>query len=300
MIETGQFKKILVTGAGGFIGRRMMRWLEKNSSAQLLGATRATCDLSSHESVGSTLASFSPDCIFHLAATGVSHARANDQSVINENMTMLKNIIEHSGENTALIITGSMSEYGGAGTFKETDSCNPETEYGKAKLAIAQYVDQLEGSTSRRICVARLFGVYGPGESANRLFPSLIRGLLANETVALSDGKQCRDFVHVDDVCEYLFRLASCETELPGLVNLGTGQAVKVRDVCLWVAEGLNKNDQLLDFGARERSPGDADLITADVGRLKSILGSVPPQRLEQNMNVRTLFGLLNGDGIEA
>ena len=300
MIDSEKFKKILVTGAGGFIGARLMCWLERNTSAQLMGVTRAICDLSRSDSAARTFADFSPDCVFHLAATGVSHARANDQSVIGENMTMLKNVIEHCDNNATLIIAGSMSEYGGSGTFKETDVCDPDTEYGKAKLAIAQFAGQLDGSTSRRICVARLFGVYGPGEPKNRLFPSLINGLLASEPIALSDGEQHRDFIHVDDVCNYLLRLAACDSLLPNLINLGTGQAVQIKDVCNWVAEGLKKDPKLLGFGERNRSPGDADFISADVTRLKSLLGSAPHQRLCQKMNVRRLFEISTGDDVEA
>ncbi|MBM3465719.1 MAG: NAD-dependent epimerase/dehydratase family protein, partial [Armatimonadetes bacterium] len=136
----------------------------------------------------------------------------------------------------------------------------------------------------------RLFGVYGPGEADGRLFPHLVRALSEGVPVPLSDGRQVRDFIHVDDVCEGLLRLA--EIDAPRvLVNLGTGSGVRIRDAAAWTADALGADRALLRFGAAPRSPGDENRLVADVTRLRALLSWVPPQRLRPGMDARELFG---------
>lgn len=288
-----KFERILVTGAGGFIGSRLVAFLNSKTDADINPLLRSTCDLSDSNAVFKLLEDYSPDCIFHIAAVGVSHARANDATVINENLKLIQNLAHGCTAETTMIVAGSMAEYGGQGKFRESDVCKPETEYGKAKLAVTNFANELAKTGAMRICVARLFGVYGPGELSYRLFPSLINGLMDDQTVELSDGKQSRDFIHVDDVCDCLLRLASSESEkLPAILNLGSGRALCLRDVCTWICDGLGKSREKLGFGLRHRSPGDADLIEADVRQLQAILGFLPPQRLEEGMDVREIFEL--------
>lgn len=283
------FEKILVTGAGGFIGSRLVPYLRNKSGAQVTALKRSSCDLTNQSDVSMMFSEHSPDCIFHLAAVGVSHARSNDSAVVDENLVMMKNMAKQLNDQTTMIIAGSMAEYGGAGVFGENDACSPETEYGKAKLAVTELAAELVGSSHPRICVARLFGVYGPGEASYRLFPGLIDGLLQDRTVELSDGMQRRDFIHVDDVCKVFWKLACCE-QLPPLVNVGTGTAIRLKEICEWIADGLGKSRKLLGFGMRHRSPGDADLIAADVSLLSQLTGKTPPQRLCSDSNLTELF----------
>ena len=66
---------------------------------------------------------------------------------------------------------------------------------------------------------------------------------------------------------------------------------MRVGDVARWIAAAVDADESLLRFGARERSPGDADLIVADVTRLRQTLGWVPEQRLRAGIDVVGLFG---------
>jgi nucleoside-diphosphate-sugar epimerase len=239
-----------------------------------------------------------PSVVFHLAATGLTHDRSHDPSVIDENVRMTANLIEACESPTVVVHVGSMSEYGSAGTLSESDPCAPTTAYGIAKLAATHYALAYGPNRGLRVRVARLFGVYGAGEQAHRLFPMLLKNLRAGTPVPLSDGLQRRDFIHVDDVCEGLVRLAALGGHAGGLVvNLGTGVALRVRDVARWIAAAVDADESLLRFGARERSPGDTDLIVADVARLRETLGWVPRQRLGAGMDIVGLFGAGQDDG---
>ena len=110
-----------------------------------------------------------------------------------------------------VVATGSMSEYGAHATPLKEDLCFEPSEatncYALAKLSSGIVMRSLAKKYNVVTTVARLFGVFGPGESANRLFPTLREKLLNGESVDLSDGKQRRDFIHIGDVCEALYRL---------------------------------------------------------------------------------------------
>jgi nucleoside-diphosphate-sugar epimerase len=290
MTASGIRGPVLVTGAGGFIGRRLVERLALAGLA-VIGWTREDVDLSDSAAVGAAMAALQPTTIFHLAAAGVSAARANDTYVIADNMSMAVAVVEAAPPGTRLVMTGTMAEYGRSGRHRETDEPEPRTNYAKGKLAAGMLATAMAEEKGMPATVARLFGVYGPGEAPARLFPSLIGALSAGRPIALSAGEQRRDFIHVDDVCDALVAIAAVDDgTCPAIVNVGTGHAVRVRDAIEWVCDALGAPRGLLHFGARERSPGDEDLLEADVQRLTALLGAPPPQRLEPGLSL-DLFG---------
>ncbi len=275
---------VLVTGAGGFIGRRLVAALER-TGADAVGWTRGDVDLLDRAAVAAAMDRVRPATIFHLASSGVSAARAHDPGVIGEDVAMTDAILAAAPRGARLVVTGSVSEYGRSGRHHEDDRCEPRTCYGIARLAAGALATAYAARSGLHVTIARLFGVYGPGESPRRLFPMLIEDLSAGRSVALSDGAQRRDFVHVDDACQALLAVADAPAATcPPIVNVGTGHAVRLREVCEWVADTLGASRELLQFGARDRSPGDEDLLEADPGRLAALVGSPPPQRLRPGL----------------
>ncbi len=284
-------RTVVITGAGGFVGARLRRGLETTGD-RVLAWTRSDVDMLDPQAVHDGIATADPEVVIHLAATGVTHDRAHDPEIVAENLRMTVNLCYACNPGVTLVIAGSMAEYGNAGTLNETHRCDPTTAYGIAKLAATNYALSYGVRKGLSVRVARLFGIYGPGEPKHRLFPALLDNLRRGVAVPLSDGLQRRDFVHVDDVCEGLMRIMDAEVPDGGLlVNLGTGAASRVRDVARWMAASLNADETLLQFGARDRSPGDADLIVADMHRLRQAIGWVPPQRLGPAMDLKALFG---------
>jgi len=285
-------KRVIVTGAAGFIGRRLVGRLRSyDARVQAWDRVRKlgideSMDLNDAEAVRRAVGRFRPQLVFHLAAAGVSHARAHDPSVVCENVAILNNLMAALRENSGatrptLVVAGTMAEYGPARvSIAETATCRPNTAYALSKYACTRLVELYSADSGIQAVVARLFHVYGPGETASRLLPTLVRQLSAGDAVPLSDGRQVRDFVHVDDVCECLAMLALTPAAAGQVVNVGTGVALAVREVAAKVAALLGAEASLLRFGVRDRSPGDADLLVANVTRLQALLSWTPPQRL--------------------
>lgn len=281
--------RCLVTGTNGFIGRRLIRHL-KSVGIDVTGWARSDVDLLNEHAVSAAMSVVQPEYVFHIAACGVGGIKAHDPKIIGINCTMSANILAAMPEGSNLIVAGTMSEYGGSGRFTENSPCHPTTAYGIAKLASTEYLSTYAPKRGVNLRVARIFGAYGPGESQDRLFPTLLKHLKERRPVDLSDGQQKRDFVHVDDVCNGLIRLASPIVEGQLVINLGSGIAVRVGDVCRWIAQSMNIAPELLRFGTRERSPGDADLLVADTSLLQKTLQWAPPQRFKPGMDIYKLF----------
>jgi nucleoside-diphosphate-sugar epimerase len=267
---------ILVTGAGGFVGRHLVHWL-RELGREVVAWTRSDADLLDSESVRAGLAEVRPASIFHLAA---GPARGVDEpwTAARAEVAMLDNVIAAMDRGCRLIHTGSVAEYGYAGRFDELAPRRPSTCYGFGKAAATDRALAARLVHGLDIRVARLFGVYGPGEAPQRLLPHLISLLSRGSKVPLSDGTQVRDFVHVADVCEALLAIAETDSmEIP-VVNVGTGIGLTVRTVCESVADILGADRGLLEFGAVPRRSVDEDVLVADPSRLARI-ARVPPQR---------------------
>lgn len=310
----------VVTGAGGFIGRRLVARLRQSLPAQttLVGLTRQDVDMTDGAAVAAALARLQPRTVFHLAASGVAPAANHGAGrgaghgvgrgataaaqLAAANVAMAAAVAAGCPPGARLVMAGTMAEYGPplrvSGRLSESDVCRPTTPYGIAKLAAsltalaAQTTEGRDGHVT--VTVARLFGVFGPGEAAHRLLPSVVRGLAAGTPVPLSDGQQLRDFIHVDDACDTLAALAALPeaSVVPAsapvrggpnmsadIVNVGTGHALTVRAACEALADAMGADRALLRFGAVPRRATDEDRLEADTQRLAALTGHVPPQR---------------------
>ena len=280
----------LVTGAGGFIGQELVKYL-RSKNCETYSWTRATGNLLNEQQVKKVLDSYMPETIYHLAA-GKSEGSNHDWQNAAAEVQMFTNLLRHTSRSCKLIVAGSMAEIGYAGVHAEDCLCKPDTAYGFAKNCLVNAAIAMRHNHGRDIRVARLFGVFGPGEGPTRLIPTLVRQLAIGQRVPLSDGNQLRDFVHVNDVCRILKTLADSSGSFPSVLNIGTGKSVSVREVCESVADYLGADRQLLGFGDMARRIVDQDILVADVSRLGGFT-DVPKQFWPRSPTVLEYVGSL-------
>lgn len=265
--------RVLLTGATGLIGRHCVRPLEEAGFA-VVEASRQRGDdlLADPEGV---VARAGADHLLHLAwhdGPDRWHA-AENLDWVGASLRLLRAFAAAGGRRA--VMAGSCAEYDwtGAGHLAEDAPLRPATLYGAAKAATGLAAMAGAKALGVSLAWARIFFVYGPGEPEGRLFGDLVRGLAAGREVACTDGLQRRDFLHAADAGGALAALLRSPAE--GAVNVGSGQAVPVREMITAFARRMGRAD-LVRLGARPRPAGDPALIEADVTRLAAEAGFRP------------------------
>jgi nucleoside-diphosphate-sugar epimerase len=181
------------------------------------------------------------------------------------------------------VLVGSVFEYDwSAGLCTEgVTPLTPTTLYGSCKAALSSLIIAAAPRLDLSCAWARVFWLYGPHEPGNRLVSSVIEGLLAGRPVAVTEGSQRRDYLHVSDVAGGL--IALLDSDMTGAVNIGSGIGVPVRSICERLAEALQR-PELLVVGGRQEAELQAPLVVADVARLTDEIGFSPDFDLDAGL----------------
>lgn len=282
--------KAFLTGATGFVGSHVARALRRRGHevhallrpdsdlarirdiADSIGPV--TGDLASPD-LSERLLALQPDVCLHLAWYTVpgKYLDAPENLLHVELGLRLVRLLARAGCRR-FVGVGSCSEYAFGNTPRAEDSpTQPRRLYSAAKLALAQILPYVTASTGMSTAWARLFYLYGPFENEKRLVPQVILSLLAGEPAQLTSGEQVRDYLHVEDVAGALVAIA--ESRLDGIVNVGSGEPTRVRDVVEAIGAILGGGERLR-FGALPAKAGDPLYVCADNRRLRRELGFRP------------------------
>jgi nucleoside-diphosphate-sugar epimerase len=276
-----QRSPIVVTGAAGFIGKRLAELLELQGET-VVRWTRTMGDLRDPVAVAIVMREIDPSLIFHLAACSGSAAQTEWDLPAGE-VAMVQNLADALPPGGKMVHAASMSEFGYGGTLTETSPKRPRSIYGFAKACATDRALVLSASGACDIRVGCLFGVYGPGEAGQRLVPYLVSHLANGREATLGDCKRLRDFVHVDDVCRLLIQLAQLANPPQTMVNIGTGVGVTIEQVGGKVARWLDADPKLLCYGVQPTRPIDEDILVADTSQLRSLFSSPQQHWLIEN-----------------
>ncbi|MFN8637599.1 MAG: NAD(P)-dependent oxidoreductase [Chloroflexota bacterium] len=279
-------KRVLVTGATGFVGRACLPQLARRGfeihavSRRVrrgeLGSWRQL-DLLDRAATEALVAEIRPTHLVHLA-WGTSEGRHWDSR---ENVTWLaasQHLIEAFGSagGRRLVAAGTCAEYGPSATAcsEEDTPIRPRSMYGACKAALATLIPAYAATLGIESWAwARLFHPYGPGDRAGRFIPTLIDTLHRRERIACTPGRQLRDFLYVDDCADALARLV--DSDVQGAINIASGEPIPVRQFVAEIGRQLDALDSI-DFGARPASSLELGDLVADVRRQAAELAFCP------------------------
>jgi len=241
-------RKILVTGATGFIGNYVVKELLKNNYnviASSFSAEKARSfpwfsqvryipfDLASFDQTTDYYAFFDhPDTIIHLAWEGLPNYKAAFHYEINlpRHFSFLQNMIKHGLK--SLSVTGTCFEYGmREGMLSEDMPPAPANSYALAKDSLRRFLEELRETISFNFKWIRLFYMYGRGQNPNSLFSQLQKALDEKALVFnMSGGMQVRDYLPVEKAAEYIVKIA-LQDRVEGIINCCSGKPVSVREL---------------------------------------------------------------------
>ena len=275
-------KRVLVTGAGGFIGSHLVEELVKRGAivkAFIRYTSRGDIGLLKYlnlirepEIIYGDLrdkwavfeAVKNVDIIFHLGAViSVAYSYVHPEEVIDVNTRGTLNILhavkEYKTENVVYVST---SEVFGNPRYVPIDEDHPkraQSPYAASKIAADEIVRSFNLSYGMNIKTVRPFNTYGPGQSLRAVIPWIIYQALNQDMVYLGNIYTKRDFTYVTDTVKGILMMAERGPD-GGELNLGTGISFSIKEIVEIVSEIMGKNLEIVEKDERKR-PEDSDIV---------------------------------------
>lgn len=288
--------RVLVTGAGGFIGRAAVPRLAE-AGYEVHGVTSGRsaipavdgvewhkADLLDPEQVGPLVRSIRAERLLHLAwyaVPGQFYSSVENLRWVEASIALARAFAVAGG--TRAVMAGSCDEYDLSFGFcsEAVTPTRPGHLYGTCKHAVQSVLTAAGPELGLEVAWGRIFFVYGPGEHPQRLVASTIRSLLRGEAATCRYGGHVRDYLHVHDVASALIALVVGDVKGP--VNVGSGEPVFLRDLVDRIGRQVGRPD-LVAAGGRETAVDEPPVIVADVRRLRHELGWKPAFSLESGL----------------
>lgn len=295
-------KRVLVTGAGGFVGAHLCRVLHAQGATQVVGFTRGrnACarhvaeqhmvDISDRLRLRQLVQSVQPELVVHLAAAKNRGLGQADYRVAYEtNLLGSLNLIEACEELTALgrfVFLGTWDEYGQhPAPFDESSRELPVSAYGVTKLAVTQLLQTLARARGFPAVILRPSIAYGPGQGTDMFLPALIKALVSGEKFRMSRGEQTRDFLYIDDLVNAIVRALDANAVQGRVINICSASPVRIDALARKAARLIGPEaERMLDFGARDYRPGEGMDYRAGNSLARTLLGWAPEVPLEAGL----------------
>lgn len=284
-------KRVLVTGAGGYVGRQTLEPLARMGFEVIAVARRPldlpgdwrSADLLRPGDGAALIEAVRPSHLLHLAWT-TAHGKfwADPANALWQAATLdlLGRFAAAGGRR--FVEAGSCAEYdwSGSGPLSETDTpLRPSTPYGRAKAATFAQAQREAARLGVSFAHGRLFHSYGPFEQRGRLVPSLVLALLEGRPARLASPGHVRDFLDVRDIGRLLAALLASEVE--GAVNVASGEGVALERVAALLLQVIGRGEIVETEAARAGEPGS---IVALTRRLVDEVKAAPAISLEKGL----------------
>jgi nucleoside-diphosphate-sugar epimerase len=296
-------KRVLVTGAAGFIGRWSVPELlrlgyevhavlsakaGREFPEQLRGATLHFADLLGETGAEALLATVQPTHLLHfawIATPGVYWTSAENFRWVSASERLLRSFRAHGGRRVTM--AGSCAEY----DWSRVEVCDERssplageaaTPYAICKIALQKWAADFARQEQLTMAWGRIFFQFGPHEHPDRLVPSVIRNLLRGREAAMSHGRQVRSFLHVADVGAAF--AAVLDSDLEGPVNIGSDERIALADLVGRLGRRIGW-PELVRLGARAAARDEPRLLVPEVRRLRDEAGWRPRSTLDEGLS---------------
>ncbi len=302
-------KKILVTGAGGFIGsylteklysrgyavkafvhynsRNSWGWLESLKCKEYIEIISG--DIRDTDIVRSAICDV--DIVFHLAALiGIPYSYHSPEAYVETNIKGSLNILQAAKDSGVkkVVVTSTSEVYGTAQVVPITEShpVNPQSPYAATKAAADLLALSFYRSFNLPVVVVRPFNTYGPRQSARAVIPTIIVQILnGKKKIRLGALTPTRDLTYVEDIVDGFIRAGECPGAIGEIINLGSNSEISIGDLAQLISKYLDKNIEIESEQDRKRpEKSEVERLIADNTKAKQILNWAPKCSLEKGL----------------
>lgn len=290
--------KILVTGASGFIGSYLMKYLSRNHIVHGLSRSKKSqnvfqISLSDKQKLAKHMKKYKYDAVVHLAAS-LEESMPLDMFI--KNCVSTANILECCTETnvTKVIFSSSQLVYGKSEylPIDEDHPINPTSNYALSKLICEEICKMYHNTYGLPIQILRLSSVYGPGQSPKYIIPTMMINSINNKDIEINhykNGLQLMDFVHVKDVCKAISLACKSKSKF-GIYNIASGKPITANDIADKISQIIQihtisasidreTNHLFYDISNAERELGFKPVVKLEKKILKEIYKSIVSKR---------------------
>lgn len=296
-------KKILVTGADGFIGSHLVEnlmekgcdvrafifynsfgswgWLDHTSAHIKDNIDVFSGDI--RDPHGVKQAAKGCDIILHLAALiGIPYSYHSPDAYIDTNIRGTLNIVQAARElNIEKVVHTSTSEVYGTAQFVPITELHPlqgQSPYSASKIGADQLAMSFYNSFGTPVSIVRPFNTFGPRQSARAVIPTIITQITSGQrAIKLGALHPTRDFSYVADTVSGFIAAAESENSIGEVINLGSHFEITIEDTAKTIAELMNVDIQLTEDSQRIRpEKSEVERLWADTSKAKKILNWQP------------------------
>ena len=304
-------KKVLVTGAGGFIGSHLaeklvelgadvsalVRYNSRNDWGMIECFPEGTKDKINviagdiKDSDAVRWAAEGIDIIFHLAAIiPIPYSYIHPRDSVETNISGTLNVLMAAKENNVKrLIHTSTSETYGTAQYAPIDEKHPlqgQSPYSASKIGADKIAESFYLSYGLPVTILRPFNIYGPRQSARAVIPTIITQALTKKEVILGSTHPTRDLTYVSDVVEAFIKAAEADNSVLGqVINIGSNFETSMGDLAKKIIALINKNIPIKFDKKRARSQkSEVERLWADNTKAKKILGWEPKVLLDDGL----------------
>jgi len=306
-------KKVLVTGAGGFIGSHLVEavvrkgckvrafvhynsfnswgWMDYLNQAKDIKNYIEIFSGDVRDPYGVKKAMRDIDIVFHLAALiGIPYSYNSPESYVDTNIKGTLNILQAGRElEIQKIIHTSTSEVYGTAQFTpitEEHPINPQSPYSATKAAADFVALSFYRSFNTPATVIRPFNTYGPRQSARAIIPTIISQIISKETkVRLGDVYPKRDFIYVKDTVQGFIDAAESDKSVGKVIHIGSSSEISISELANLIAKLMDSKIEIEVADERKRpKKSEVERLLADNSRARELIGWSPRYRLEDGI----------------
>lgn len=315
-------KRVLVTGADGFIGSHLVEmlvasgaqvralsqynsfnywgWLEDVECKSLIEVVSGDVrdpHFCKHITQGM-------DIVFHLAALiAIPYSYVAPDSYVDVNIRGTLNIMQASKENgVKKVIHTSTSEVYGTARYVPIDEkhpLQPQSPYSASKIGADAMAMSFYNAFKMPVVIARPFNTYGPRQSARAVIPTIISQIAAGKKeIKLGDLSPTRDFNYVEDTCRGFIALAECDEAVGKTVNIGSNFEISVGDTLNLIKQIMGSEVKFLTDDQRIRPEGsEVFRLWCDNSLIRELTGFEPNYSIEAGLK-KTINWFLQGENL--